>query len=78
MDSFRVVGDVDNNHRRVAAVPTSIPPGKVSILVLGPAEEDEAGSAWSAGVAREWHEELCDSREDIYTLSEGAPVDGPR
>jgi len=37
--------------------------------------EDEAGENWMAGIAREWHDELSDPREDIYTLADGVPVD---
>ena len=35
---------------------------------------DEAATAWFEGVAKEWAEELCDSRQDIYTLDDGQPV----
>jgi hypothetical protein len=30
-----------------------------------------------SGVAREWADELSDARQDIYTLSDGAPQNEP-
>lgn len=33
---------------------------------------------WTEGIAREWHDELADPREDIYTLADGEPVDESR
>jgi hypothetical protein len=41
-------------------------------------DDDEAGAAWSHGVSREWADELSDSRQDIYTLGDGRPVDAAR
>ena len=41
-------------------------------------DEDDAGIAWAQGVAREWADELRDSRQDIYTLEEGRSVDALR
>ena len=77
MLTLRVVGQVDDSHRLSAAVPDSIRPGLVEIMVIVPTDtEDEA--AWMRGVAREWRDELSDSREDIYTLADGEPVDGSR
>lgn len=40
------------------------------------ADGDEAG--WIAGVNRAWAEDWSDPREDIYTLDDGEPIDGPR
>ena len=39
------------------------------------AGEDEVGENWLAGIAREWHDELSDPREDSYSLADGVPVD---
>jgi hypothetical protein len=36
--------------------------------------EDETGTRWGAGLAREWSAELSDSREDVYTLEDGQPL----
>jgi hypothetical protein len=41
-------------------------------------DEDEAGTVWARGVAREWAGELSDSRQDLYTLTDGQPVDAAR
>ena len=43
------------------------------LIVLLP-DEDEAGGAWTHGIAKEWADELRDSRQDIYTLEDGQPV----
>jgi len=72
METIRVFGQVDGQHRLVATVPDSVAPGTVEILVIAKqAGEDDAGESWMAGIAREWHDELSDEREDIYTLSDG-------
>jgi predicted NodU family carbamoyl transferase len=39
-----------------------------------PADEDDAGNAWGAAIAEEWHKELSDVRQDIYTLADGEPL----
>ena len=77
MLTLKVIGEVDESHRLSADVPDSIRPGPVEIMVIVPvATEDEA--QWVRGVAHEWRDELNDSREDIYTLADGEPVDGSR
>jgi hypothetical protein len=78
MQALKIIGEIDEQRRLIAAVPDSIAPGKVSLLVLGPADEDETGDAWMAGIAHEWQDELSDPREDIYTLNDGKPVDASR
>ena len=55
----------------------SIPVGQVRLIVFLPGE-DEAGGHWADGVASEWSAELSDSREDIYTLEDGQPVNATR
>jgi hypothetical protein len=79
MNTIKITGHVDENHQLKAQVPNNIAIGPVELILLQPAaEEDEAGRAWAAGVAREWSEELSDPREDIYTLQDGEPVDESR
>jgi hypothetical protein len=41
-------------------------------------EEDEAGTFWAQGLAREWVDELRDSRQDVYTLADGQLIDAAR
>lgn len=77
MKAIELVGDIDEQHRLYARVPEELPSGPVRLIVLLP-EEDEAGVVWARGVASEWSEELGDSRQDIYTLSDGQPVNAPR
>jgi hypothetical protein len=77
MKVIKLFGNVDEQHRLRAEVPASVPSGPVQLAVLLP-EEDDAGAAWSSGAASEWADDLADSRQDIYTLEDGKPVDGPR
>ena len=77
MRTLRVIGQVDEQHRLVAVVPTSIAVGRVEFTIEVPSI-DEADPAWAEGVAREWTEELANPAEEIYTLDDGEPVDGPR
>lgn len=79
MPTIRLMGRVDDQHRLSAEVPPSVSAGVVEVTILVPeADEDEAGLEWEKGVAREWSSELADPREDIYTLNDGEPIDGPR
>ena len=47
------------------------------VIVLLP-DEDDAGIAWASGIAKQWVDELGDSRQDIYTLEDGQPVNETR
>lgn len=72
------MGRVDEHHRLFADVPSSISAGPVEVTIdVPPAQEDDAGLAWAQGVGHEWTDELQDPREDIYTMDDGEPVDGP-
>jgi hypothetical protein len=75
--AIELLGDIDEKHRLQAEVPAELPAGPVRLIVLLP-DEDEAGTAWPHGVAREWSDELRDSRQDIYTLEDGQAVNAPR
>jgi hypothetical protein len=77
MKAIELVGEIDEQHRLKARVPAEVPAGTVRLIVLLP-EEDEAGAAWARGVSKEWAAEWEDSRQDIYTLEDGQPVDAPR
>jgi hypothetical protein len=77
MKAIELVGEIDEQHRLQAQVPAELPAGPVRLIVLLP-DEDEAGIAWSAGVAKEWADEMRDSRQDLYTLEDGQPVNAPR
>ena len=77
MKAIELVGDIDEQHRLRADVPKDLPVGPVRLIVLLP-DEDEAGIAWAQGVAKEWADDLADTRQDIYTLQDGQPVNEPR
>ena len=77
MKAIELVGDIDDQHRLQARVPEEVPAGPVRLIVLLP-DEDDAGITWGQGTAGEWVDELRDSRQDIYTLEDGQPVNAPR
>ena len=77
MRAIEIIGEIGEQNRLRASVPGEFPSGPVRLIVLL-SEEDEAGPAWSRGLAREWADELSDSRQDIYTLTDGQPVDAAR
>ena len=77
MKAIELTGDIDEQHRLQARVPNELPAGPVRLIVLLP-EEDEGGGAWAHGIARDWADDLGDSRQDIYTLEDGQPVNAPR
>lgn len=77
MKAIELIGDVDEQHRLQAQVPNEIPAGQVRLIVFLNGE-DETGCLWAEGVASEWSAELSDSREDIYTLDDGRPVNAAR
>jgi hypothetical protein len=76
MKAIELVGDIDDQHRLRAQVPEEVPAGPVRLIVLLP-EEDDAGFAWAHGIAKEWADELNDTRQDIYTIADGQPVNEP-
>ena len=78
MRAIELLGDIDEQHRLQADVPHGLPAGPVRLIVLLPEEEDESGSVWAQGIAREWSDDLGDSCQDIYTLKDGQPVNAPR
>jgi hypothetical protein len=77
MKAIELIGEVDDQHRLQANVPESLPAGPVRLIVLLP-EDDDAGLAWTQGIAREWAAELKDTRQDLYTLEDGQPANAPR
>ena len=77
MQAIELIGDIDEQHRLQARVPEGLPAGPVRLIVLLP-DEDNGGVAWADGVAKEWAVEWLDSRQDIYTLNDGQPVNAPR
>lgn len=52
MKAIELIGDIDEQHRLHAQVPTEIPAGQVRLIVFLPGE-DEAGGLWADGVASE-------------------------
>ena len=77
MKGIELVGDIDDQHRLQAQVPEDLPVGPVRLIVFLP-DEDEGGIGWAQAVPKEWSAELLDSRQDIYTLEDGQPVNAPR
>lgn len=77
MKAIELTGDIDDQHRLQARVPEELLAGPVRLIVLLP-DEDAAGSAWAHGISREWTDDLSDTRQDIYTLEDGQPVNASR
>ena len=77
MQAIELIGDIDEQHRLQARVPEGLPAGPVRLIVLLP-DEDSGGMIWADAVAKEWAGELQDSRLDIYTLTDGQPVNAAR
>ena len=77
MKAIELMGDIDEQHRLRARVPEELPAGPVRLIVLLP-DEDDGGVPWANGVAKEWTDESRDSRQDIYTLEDGQPMNAPR
>jgi hypothetical protein len=73
MKAIELTGDIDGQHRLRVQVPENLPTGPVRVIVLLP-DEDDAGGAWVQGVAKEWADELADTRQDIYTLNDGQAI----
>jgi hypothetical protein len=79
MKAFEFVADVDEQHHVQIALPSSVMPGQVRVIVLAPETEvDEEEALWMQGIANVWADELADAREDIYTLADGEPMDATR
>ncbi len=76
MDSIKIQGYVDREHRLSASVPGSIPPGPINVWIAPiNSEEDSVGDSWAADIAHEWADELSDIRQDIYTMADGDALD---
>ena len=79
MKAIELIAEVDVRHNLQIALPSSVLPGRVRVIVLAPEpDEDEAGEAWMNGVSHEWAEEMLDTRQDIYTLEDGEPAHAAR
>jgi len=77
MRAIKLIGDIDEQHRLRASVPEELPAGPVRLLVLF-SEGEGTGTSWADGLAREWADELSDSRQDLYTLADGHLMDASR
>ena len=56
--------------------PESVSPGPATVWIAPRGEEDDAGSAWTTGIAGQWADDLGDAQQDIYTLANGEAI-GP-
>ena len=89
MRTLELPGTIDEHHSLRAEVPGDLRPGEVRMIALlldrsavpdkTPADgEDETGELFRAGLAHEWAEELSDPLQDIYSITDGLPVDASR
>ncbi len=77
MKAIELVGTIDEHHRLEAHVPEELPVGAVRLILLLP-DKDDSDVAWVHGIAKEWTDELRDSRQDLHTLDDGQPVNAPK
>jgi hypothetical protein len=77
MKAFEYVVDIGSERDIHVELPAATRPGRARVLVLLD-DEDEASQSWMSGIAREWRSELADTRQDIYSLDDGEPVDASR
>lgn len=75
METTIVTGSVNDQHVLSANVPSTLPPGPVTIVVLPSHPDRDVDREWVEGVTREWAADLNDSRQDIYSMDDGEPVD---
>jgi hypothetical protein len=73
MKALEYTVEIGASHDIRLDLPASTRPGRARILVLLE-EDDENPENWMQGISREWHAELSDPREDIYTLASPQPV----
>jgi len=79
VSTIRIVGRVDESHQLTATVPTAVPAGTVELVLIVPERSvDEVDAVWEKGIAAEWHDDLADARQDIYSLTDGEPADEAR
>lgn len=72
MRAFELDAQIDGERHLSAIVPEEAAPGRVRIIVLVPEADDAAADEnWMRSVAREWHDELADEQQDIYSLDDG-------
>jgi hypothetical protein len=55
MQTIKLVGHIDEQHRLSAQVPPGVAPGPVEVVVIlkDAQHEDDAGQAWMHGIAHE-------------------------
>jgi len=76
VSTIRIVGRVDEAHQLTATVPTAVPAGTVEVVLIVPERSvDAIDAVWEKGIAAEWHEDLADTRQDIYSPTDGEPAD---
>lgn len=61
MGAVRITGHVNDRHELSVQVPTSIPPGPVSILIVSATTHGETEGEWMESIAQDWADELSDS-----------------
>ena len=75
MNPVSVNGLVNEQHVLTVSVPPSVQPGPVTVIIVPAPPSDDADAHWMTGISRAWADDLSDTRQDIYTLNDGEPVD---
>ena len=76
MKTIELIGHVDEQRHLHVELPADVKPGPVKVTVQAVCEDEEEGD-WRALINQSWAKDWSDPREDIYTLEDGEPVDGP-
>lgn len=74
---YELITEVGDTRQVQVTIPETIRTRQARIIIL-PYEPDEEAEAWMRALGREWHEELADERQDIYSLDDGEPIDATR
>ena len=75
MKIIETIGNIDSERHLTANIPQDVASGSVRVAVLPPREDE---NEWLRAVAQQWATELADTREDLYTLEDGYPLDSTR
>ncbi|MCS7208731.1 MAG: hypothetical protein NZ874_04085 [Fimbriimonadales bacterium] len=74
---YELITEVGDTRQVQITIPETIRTKQARIIIL-PYEPDEETETWMRALGREWHEELADERQDIYSLDDGEPIDATR
>lgn len=77
LTAIEITGHItENNELKLDSDLPALPPQKVRVIVMFPADDDISEDEWLYAAAKnQAFDVLHDPAEDIYTLNDGTPVD---